>query len=346
MAASSVSSSGETGTNGSEKRKLPPIRLSSFVDPRQPWILVPDGSLKGYFDWVPKNLRVGPWSKLAIPTLGMVTCGILYGRPAEDSFDTLIASYPRAFSSYWWYNVFAFFAMPGLLWWSISLSSPAIVVAFTIQSWIMNSLRHGINACAPFLVDDHVLLRVNHIMRFPALVSASVTFVVWNFVLLPYVYFIAMKTRQKKIGFARWNFGWRLVQLHLCNIIYAVMNTLVTGSIQEGQRPLFDTEDRWYSLAYSLVYGLFYTLILDRIGLHLYPVFSPRSSFVMVTWLMVFVLHFAAFNFWNHMIENHTFFLRFDFMLAICVCVTISGQIMHWCLSKKEEEIKRLTKLE
>jgi hypothetical protein len=35
-----------------KKKKMPPIRLSSFVDPRQPWVLVPDGSLLGIFDWV------------------------------------------------------------------------------------------------------------------------------------------------------------------------------------------------------------------------------------------------------------------------------------------------------
>ena len=30
-----------------EKRKLPPIKLSSFIDPREPWLLVPDGNLLG-----------------------------------------------------------------------------------------------------------------------------------------------------------------------------------------------------------------------------------------------------------------------------------------------------------
>jgi hypothetical protein len=51
------------------RSKLPPIKLSSFIDPREPWVLVPDGNLLGFFHWVPKNLRVGPWSHLAIPTL-------------------------------------------------------------------------------------------------------------------------------------------------------------------------------------------------------------------------------------------------------------------------------------
>jgi hypothetical protein len=345
MRKSSVSQS-QSGRKESEKRKLPPhIRLSAFADPRQPWILVPDGSLQGYFDWVPKELRVGPWSKLAIPTLVIVTSGILYYRPTEDSFDTLISSYPPAFSNYWWYNVLACLFMLGTLMWSISLSSPAIVIAFTILSWIMNILRHGINACAPFLCDNHVLLKVNHIIRFPALVTATITFVIWNVVLLPYVYFIAMKTREKKLGFARWNFNFRLTQLHFCNIIYSVMNTLVTGSKQEGQNSLFDREDMWYGFAFSLVYGLWYTLILDRIGIHLYPVFSPRSKLVMVTWLMAFSLHYISFEFWNHVITDYLELFRFDFMIAINCAVMLFGAFMHWILSKKEEN-DRMRKLE
>ena len=37
------------------KDKLPPIKLSSFVDPTQPWVLVPNGSLLGFFDWVSES---------------------------------------------------------------------------------------------------------------------------------------------------------------------------------------------------------------------------------------------------------------------------------------------------
>jgi hypothetical protein len=34
------------------KEKLPILKLSSFADPREPWVLVPNGSLLGFFDWV------------------------------------------------------------------------------------------------------------------------------------------------------------------------------------------------------------------------------------------------------------------------------------------------------
>jgi len=179
-------------------------------------------------------------------------------------------------------------------------------------------------------------------MRFPALVTATITFVVWNAVLLPYIYFIAMKTREKKLGFVRWNFNFRLTQLHVCNIIYAVMNTLVTGSKQEGQHySLFDTEDAWNGFAYSLVYGIFYTLILDRVGVHLYPVFSPRSSLVMITWLMAFSLHYISFKFWNHVMTNHLELFRFDFMMAINGAIMGLGAFLHWVLSKENDRMSK-----
>jgi len=34
------------------RENLPPINLASFVDPRKPWVMVPNGSLLGFFDWV------------------------------------------------------------------------------------------------------------------------------------------------------------------------------------------------------------------------------------------------------------------------------------------------------
>ena len=42
----------ETSKLKAAREKLPPIKLSSFIDPTQPWVLVPNGSLLGFFDWV------------------------------------------------------------------------------------------------------------------------------------------------------------------------------------------------------------------------------------------------------------------------------------------------------
>ena len=42
------------------------FRIWRFIDPREPWVLVENGSLLGFFDWVPEKCRAGPWSMTAI----------------------------------------------------------------------------------------------------------------------------------------------------------------------------------------------------------------------------------------------------------------------------------------
>ena len=319
-----------------DEQKTIAINFSSFIDPRLPWVLVKDGNFGGYFTFVPEKLRVGDWHSLAMPTILLVAYTIFHNRPSGDEFNADVASYPEAFSRYWWYNLSALFLMTATLTWSISLSSKGILIAYTIMSWNMNAFRHGINALAPFLSDNHPLLTLNHILRFPALVSSTITFVVWNFVLFPYINFKAMKTKEKRIGFLSWNFNPRLVQFHFCNIIYSVLNTMVTGTRETISPPLFDEEDIWYGVAYGFGYGLFYILILDRIGMHMYPIFSPRSNIVLITWVAAFFLHYVIYQFWNFIISEHLESLNFNRLLALVVFFTAAGSFIHsWAKSKK-----------
>lgn len=301
------------------RSKLPPIKLSSFVDPREPWVLVPDGNLLGFFGWVPKNLRIGRWSKLAIPTLGLVASVLLYHRPTGDYPDIYVSSYPTLFSNLWWYNIIAFLCMAGIVAYILIYRTKGAIVTFTLLSWGTNMLRHGINFLVPFLHDNHALLRLNHMMRFPALVSASITCAIWNLVLLPYVYNFAFEdSKEKKANFVKFNFNPRMVQLHVCNIIYAIMNTVVTMRVKDTSDPiLFELDDLWYGATYTFLYGLFYLMVLDRIGVHIYPVFSPRSNFVAITWCTVFSLTFGFYRFWNWMMVHHWDSLRLELLVGI-----------------------------
>lgn len=326
----------------SSRKKPPILKLSSFTDPREPWVLVPEGSFMNYFDWVPKKLRVGPWSKLAAPTLLIISAGIVYLRPTEkDDFDSLVSSYPKPLSLFWWYNAVAFLGMGIVLYRCIANSAPAIMIAYTMLSWFLNMSRHAINALAPFLSDHHFLLRLNHITRFPALLTATITFLVWNFALLPFVYIVAMNSKQKRIGFIAWNFNLNMVQLHCCNIFYAIMNTLITGPRNEDIAAIFDKDDLWYALAYSLTYGLFYNLILDRIGIHLYPIFSPRSRFLVITWSLVFALHYAAYLCWNIALSDYRRFISFEIVVCAYFSTMIIGGVIHHIFSRKKEQLEK-----
>lgn len=321
------------------KKNIPPIKLSSFLDPREPWVLVPNGSLLGFFDWVPENLRIGPWSHFALPTLFIILAILGYFRPLEDDIDDYSAFYPQVYSKLWWYNLLGFCGMFGLVAYIAMYRTKGAIVTFTLLSWQVNMVRHGINTIAPWLSNHHILLKLNHVLRFPALMSASITFTIWNFILFPYVYFTKLDTREKQRNFLLFNFQFRMVQVHLCNIIYAALNTLVSGSLPERATRnhqevvvvsphLFDYEDVWYGAVLMIGYGLFYTLILDRIGVHLYPIFSPRSNLVVVTWCMVILLVYGYYHAWNWIMTNHWHLLTLEYlgmvngvMMAVCYFV-------------------------
>lgn len=326
------------------RNKLPPIRISSFLDPREPWVLVPNGSLLGFFDWVPENLRIGPWSAFAFPTMLFLIVSLYHFRPTEDNIDDFTAYYPNVYSKLWWYNIFGFSLMCALVTYIATYRTKGAIVTFTLLSWQVNMIRHGINALGPMLSDHHILLKLNHILRFPALMSASVTFTIWNFVLFPYIYFTKLETKEKQFNFLDFNFHFRMVQVHLCNIVYSVMNTLVAGSLpgrlnlvnEKKQVPplLFDSEDLWYANAFIIGYGLFYVLILDRIGVHIYPIFSPRSNFVAATWLLVLILVYSFYWAWNWMMTNCWHVVTFEYFMVLNALITTMCYGISYSISK------------
>mmetsp|Transcript_5528 Transcript_5528/g.6783 ORF Transcript_5528/g.6783 Transcript_5528/m.6783 type:complete len:339 (-) Transcript_5528:48-1064(-) len=332
----------ETSKIKEARDKLPELRLSSFLS--RNWVLVPNGSLLGFFDWVPENLRVGPWKPVAPLILLILGTVVVQYRPSQffhESDSTLVSSYQEPFSIYWYYNLFSCASMLGLVTWIAFNRAKGVVVTYTILSWILNAIAHGINALAPFLHDHHHLLQINRMIRFPSLVSATLTFVIWNVVLLPYIYFGIYDTKEKKANFLKWNLEFRMVQIHLCNIIYSILNTIVTGRsedmVKAGSFNLFDSEDLWYGLAYGYCYGLFYTLVLDRIGVHIYPIFSPRSNLVAVTWLTQFGLHYAFYKLWNYVMQSSlNEFLSLPILFGVSSFLTASAATAKLFLKKSD----------
>jgi len=330
-----MSSYGASSSEVREARKeLPKLNPSELFF--GPWVLVPEGSLLGFFDWVPKNLRVGSWSLFAAPTLALLTAAIIYSRPEGDVYLTDPSSYPELWSVDWWYNASTCLLMNGLIVYIVNFkASIGAVATFTILSWLMNAARHGINALAPFLDDGHLLLKLNHISRFPSLASASLTFTIWNAVLFPYILLWILDDAKKRKGFIIWNFNPRMTQLHVCNMIYALLNTAVTGRRHGSLPQPFDYEDLWYGMAYGLCYGLFYTLILDRLGVHIYPIFSPRSSLVVISWLGVFASYYFCYQFWNYVISYHENILSLSGLLGLNFVIIVCCAIIQWLFSRK-----------
>ena len=63
-------------------------------------------------------------------------------------------------------------------------------------------------------------------IRFPVACSATCTFVVWNTILFPYVYFVGLKNDERQKQFYEFASSYGVMQRHVFNILYAVLNIL------------------------------------------------------------------------------------------------------------------------
>jgi len=177
----------ETVRERQEKVAALNLSLRDLWDSSKPWVLVENGSILGYFDWVPTHLRVGPWYPLAPAMLfAMVYCGICGTVVAfRQPMPTYSTEYPEYKSELWYFNLACFLWTSGI---SISvLGGPASYRAwatFTMWSWTVVQFRHGLAVLAPWMDPDSVLFQLLELSRFPMLIMHSLTFVVWNFVLM------------------------------------------------------------------------------------------------------------------------------------------------------------------
>lgn len=270
--------------------------VSIYFDRNREWVLVPNGSYMGYFDWIPISLRKGPWSPLAY--VNLIGVGIVLGlshwqycyhsgrgssdSPKDEESSLLISNELTTWSSAWFYNVIACLWMSAVLARMLRVTSIFILSTYTIQSWIAQILRHFLAVLLPLVQQYKCQSLVQPIavlyrrLRFHVLFSASVTFLIWNFILFPYVSLVAFRNKpSQRQKFMRWNFSFHLQQIHLYNIAFAYLNTVVYDHLDH--RVSMDTMDLWVASFCIWVYSLFYLLILDRFGIHLYPIFSPRS---------------------------------------------------------------------
>ncbi len=231
---------------------------------------------------------------------------------------------------------------------SISEQSIGVLATYTVLSWIMNCIRFAISALAPFLSDHHMLLQIHRILRFPALMTATVTFTIWNFALIPFFVTVLLDTREKRIEFAKSNFSFRMVQQHICCILLAMANAIVSctyvkSPLQDGISTLesravaqFTFDDLWCGLTYAILYGLFYNLVLDRFGLHFYPIFSPRTNYSIITWVVVLAMFLGFFRFWNMLIMNYLDELTLSLMLRTHFSVTALGLLAKFAIYQYE----------
>jgi hypothetical protein len=280
------------------------IKLSDFLS-LEPWVLVDNGSILGFFDWVPIHLRIGPWSHLAPGMLFLMVYAAVCGNVAALNRglsgvidDNSKQHYPDIGTPWWWYNILCFV-------WISAVSLTVIVgpagyrpwATYSMWTWSILQLRHFLSALAPWLSSDSFLFKVLELTRYPMLIMCSTTFVVWNLILMPFIYFFFMKDEEKRRNFLLYFTRFRLVQIHFFNIVFAYLNAFRASPL----RPLA-LADFMAAWTIAVLYMLWYLLVLDRVGVHIYPIFSPRSPWLMVTWPFLVAVYVLGFHGWNAMV--------------------------------------------
>lgn len=279
--------------------------LWRLLDPAEPWILTDEGSFLGYFDFVPREFRVGPWSAVALVYLTVLfyvaalACAYWCSEASHpwwkltQNFATDVA-YPPLYSIQWYYHVSAavwmFYVMVLVATGPLSYKAWS---TYTIQSWTTLWVRHVLSALAPHY--SWALVGAEY-LRFPVACSTTCTFGVWNVVLFPYTYWIALRGKpDKQQKFWEFNFSFRLVQIHVFNLAFLILNVYWASP----QRPL-EVMDFALALFSSIVYMAWYLMVLDRLGIHLYPVFSPRVWWLVIPmWTLLLTLYAATFGLWR-----------------------------------------------
>jgi hypothetical protein len=158
-------------------------------------------------------------------------------------------------------------------------------------------IRHGLAALHP-LFHSTVLSSLLDDTHLASLTMATIVTILWNFVIGPVIYVFFMKTRANKRKFLGYFTSFRLTQIHVFILLYAVLNSMSTVS------PEFTATDLWIAMSITFAYMLLYLFILDRIGVHLYPIFSPRTHWSVVIWSGVWVLHTLIYYMWKRILEE------------------------------------------
>jgi len=204
----------------------------------------------------------------------------------------------------------------------------AFPISFTGWSWLLLTFRAGFEFSA-WAADSHGhirlatnLAKIGSSIRLAAISNAAVVCLVWNFILLPILLMKAIPKGEKRDGFLKFNFGFfmtngkrendhivvglnifsSLSSVHVLNLPLASIHTVI-GS---NTRP-FTHADLWVSYLVLLLYSVLYFFGLDRFGLHFYPIFNPRTSWSVLSILLVLGLYYKMFNTWNGFIAEQIF---------------------------------------
>jgi hypothetical protein len=298
-------------------------RAESYIPQAKRWrqsnwlIYDNNGSFNGWFDWLPLWMRVGYFSPFVIASLVFFYSAMYWYRPQPLQFEATV--YDAVISGkevdYLFFGIipkspaidFVIFVWGFIVvaYAKVTLGSiGAFPISFTGWSWVLLSLRAGIEFAAwaatthNFLALGKKLAIIGSSIRLVTLTNAFVVCTIWNFILLPIIYFISVPPGEKRQNFLKFNFGFFMTNIHILNFPLAVVNILYGG-----QRKLFTFSDLWVAYLVIMMYSIIYFFIMDRLGLHFYPIFCPRSAFCVGSMVGVLGLYYYLFLKWNELMS-------------------------------------------
>jgi len=225
-------------SNG-ESGGFPPVKdtLVKLMTTVTPWhVLNNKGSMNGYFNFVPEDWRIGRWSVFALPAMVAMAAYLVSAKPTEAEFSEFFAA--GALDSTYYGSMMMVIHCVLIcnniltLYFILRRASAAVFGTYTIISWSSTTLHliltfaEGLPLFAKF---KPMLIAARQLTRFISMVSAVVTFAVWNFALAPVMYFFFCKTDGAKTRFKSWNFSIQLTELHALNFPIAMAATMWMG---------------------------------------------------------------------------------------------------------------------
>jgi hypothetical protein len=278
------------------------------------WLLYDNqGSFNGWFDWLPLWMRVGSWSKLFIAAVVLFYTSLIWFKPSPLEFEpSSITSYDSD-TSYWMGIPKATVIDLAIFMWGlvviahakISMQSVmAFFISFTGWSWMLITLRSGLEfgAWMTYERNNYLSLKLATLgssLRLVTITNATVVCSIWNLVLFPIMYFISLPPGEKRTNFLKFNFGFFMVNIHILNLPLAWLNILSGDRV----RP-FTQSDLWVSYVVIMMYSMVYFFIMDRLGMHFYPILCPRSKLSLISIGLVIWLYYYLYTKWNEHIQS------------------------------------------
>ncbi len=188
----------------------------------------------------------------------------------------------------------------GSIWW--------LFISFTGWSWTLLTLRAGLEfgawVASSITFQNAIAMKLavwGSSLRFVAVTNASIVCTIWNVVLLPVIYFVSLPPGEKRENFRKFNFGFFMTNIHVLNFPMAVVNTVYGTRVR-----VFTMSDLWVSYFVLGLYSILYFFVMDRIGLHFYPILCPRTAFCVVSIAGILGLKYHLFLKWNELISSET----------------------------------------